>query len=535
LPPRRWDGSSKTVAQHVVEPPVPVTLATTTGSDLRHPKAYVLIVAASCGKPPQIEGALIVIYSWVATQPRSGTIPVCVGETFQQGPRHARRGFEGEHHMRRSFLVVATALAALAPMLTVSAAPTYTVTRVAASSDDSYAGITDDQFVIWAGDQLAPGVFRFDTATSARRTLLPNGSVVQMNPRGDILASTGGALVLLDKASGASVNVAAGISFAHLSESGDVVWDAPASSWEHEIFLWDRGTQNISRLTNSASGVYNQSPSVGGTVVAWDVGWSDPLAGYYKEEIIRYDRATGSSVQLTNDDASDGAPRVNAAGDIVWGRTSSDGTSAVMLYRADSGEIMQLAASTGASQSVLVNSRGDVAWATMGDIYLYNRASGVVSRLTFTGDNSEPDLNDNGDMVWYGGPTWEIFAYDAASATIVQVTNTPNIWEYSPKVNAYGDIAWVAWDDATYSSPVEFAKRGTVAVTSARWRASKQELTVTATSNYGSSAALQLVGFGPMTWNPAKNNWAIVVPVPTAPLRVTVLGPEGSASSPVTN
>lgn len=72
----------------------------------------------------------------------------------------------------------------------------------------------------------------------------------------------------------------------------------------------------------------------------------------------------------------------------------------------------------------------------------------------------------------------------------------------------------------------------TIQVTKASYVTSTSTLVVEATSVLGSAAALQVAGYGPMTWVPptkrAEGKWAITVPGTPNPGTVTVTGPEGS-------
>jgi hypothetical protein len=75
----------------------------------------------------------------------------------------------------------------------------------------------------------------------------------------------------------------------------------------------------------------------------------------------------------------------------------------------------------------------------------------------------------------------------------------------------------------------------TIDILAAEYRGNRAELTVLATSSLGSSAALELVGYGPMTYVLNKNHWSISVVVPSSPSFVAVCGTEGCEEGPVTN
>lgn len=88
---------------------------------------------------------------------------------------------------------------------------------------------------------------------------------------------------------------------------------------------------------------------------------------------------------------------------------------------------------------------------------------------------------------------------------------------------------------ATVNFTANPAMTNTIAILKAVYTARTKSLLVQATSNYGASAALQLQGYGPMTWDAKKSSWTLTVSnLTSAPSTVTISGPEGSRSSAVT-
>ena len=75
----------------------------------------------------------------------------------------------------------------------------------------------------------------------------------------------------------------------------------------------------------------------------------------------------------------------------------------------------------------------------------------------------------------------------------------------------------------------------TIVILKAVYTARTKTLLVQASSNNGASAALQLQGYGAMTWNAKLSYWELTVSnVLSAPATVTVVGPEGSKTGNVT-
>lgn len=71
----------------------------------------------------------------------------------------------------------------------------------------------------------------------------------------------------------------------------------------------------------------------------------------------------------------------------------------------------------------------------------------------------------------------------------------------------------------------------TITITKVVYDARRTKLTVTATSDFGSSANLQLYGFGPMAWNKKLGAWTLTVITSPKPATVVVTGFEGAESA----
>jgi bacillopeptidase F len=76
----------------------------------------------------------------------------------------------------------------------------------------------------------------------------------------------------------------------------------------------------------------------------------------------------------------------------------------------------------------------------------------------------------------------------------------------------------------------------TIDITKATYDAQNDRLAAQATSALGKDAALELVGYGPMSWNKRKNIWSVSVePAGGNPGAITVSGPEGAESGDVSD
>ncbi len=72
----------------------------------------------------------------------------------------------------------------------------------------------------------------------------------------------------------------------------------------------------------------------------------------------------------------------------------------------------------------------------------------------------------------------------------------------------------------------------TIVISTASYNKRRATLTVEATSNLGKAAALEVAGYGAMSWSSSRKRWSLTVRrVSTAPTSVTVTGVEGSATT----
>lgn len=58
-------------------------------------------------------------------------------------------------------------------------------------------------------------------------------------------------------------------------------------------------------------------------------------------------------------------------------------------------------------------------------------------------DDSNPRINDDGDIAWQGsdGNDDEIFFYDSSSGATIQISNNTDR-DYPPQINNNGDVVW---------------------------------------------------------------------------------------------
>jgi hypothetical protein len=194
-----------------------------------------------------------------------------------------------------------------------------------------------------------------------------------------------------------------------------------------------------------------------------------------------------SVTALASDDGyqSHWEPAISDNGDVVWSRLQLDeatgsGTWQILLRTAD-GSVRELAVE-GHRQLVngrgwrSINARGDVVWmgtalATgVGNIFLYEAATGQITRLTdytsATWNPYWPEISDTGDVVWsaWDGNGSKIFLR-RADGTVVQLTDNTVYGAWRARINARGDVAWLARPDPSTYEDLFLFERETGAVT----------------------------------------------------------------------
>ena len=99
-----------------------------------------------------------------------------------------------------------------------------------------------------------------------------------------------------------------------------------------------------------------------------------------------------------------------------------------------------------------MNDNGYVVWegwdGTDYEIYLYN-GSAIINISNNTYDDYNPQINNNGYVTWEGsdGPDYEIYLYNGA--TVIKITNN-TYGDYNPRINNNGFIAWEGSDGPDY-------------------------------------------------------------------------------------
>ncbi len=213
-----------------------------------------------------------------------------------------------------------------------------------------------------------------------------------------------------------------------------VVWQRKVSN-QWEIYAYDLLADVVPRrLTDNATN--DTAPQIDGDTVIWlaDDGRCD--------QVVRYDLATGSRLQLTSGGHAAKYARI-AAGNITW--YASDGTDDE-IYLYDGTATRKVTDNTRPDKAPRVSAT-HVVWRGFDgnddEIYLYDIATGDTTPIT---DNDHQDyyaaLTDRA-VVYTGsdGNDYDVYVYDIASGAVTALTdNDANDW--SPNVTADGAV-WV--------------------------------------------------------------------------------------------
>ena len=147
--------------------------------------------------------------------------------------------------------------------------------------------------------------------------------------------------------------------------------------------------------------------------------------------------------QLTNNSYSDGRPRINDSGYVVWQGNEGNSDYEIFLYNGN--DTIQLTANNYDDTFPQINSNGHIVWYgyegnSDAEIFLYDGMS-IIQVTNNDYYDLDPQINDNGYIAWRGidGSDYEIFLYNGAST--IQITND-DIDDWCPKINNNGYVVW---------------------------------------------------------------------------------------------
>jgi hypothetical protein len=156
---------------------------------------------------------------------------------------------------------------------------------------------------------------------------------------------------------------------------------------------------------------------------------------------------------LLNDDQ---APQVNSLGHVVWVKTYTTNKSAV-YYSNGTSAAVKVSSSTSTVSDPDINDNDEVVWAQDDgndyEIFFWN--GGTPTQITNNEeDDFLPKINNDGKVVWHGsdGSDNEVFFWDGGvpiTSPVTQVTsNTAD--DVNPRINEAGRVTWLGSDGSYY-------------------------------------------------------------------------------------
>lgn len=219
-----------------------------------------------------------------------------------------------------------------------------------------------------------------------------------------------------------------------INDYGYVVWSG-SDGEDEEIYLYN-GT-SVVQLTDN---IYDDlSPQINNSGY---VVWAARTDTTSYDEIFLYDGVT--TKQLTNNNYPDAGPMINDRGEVVWsGEEATD--SEIFFYNGST--VTQITNNTDDDVGAWINNDGYIVWSRyirdIGnlDVFLYDGMTEKNLSNSTAINEYGPNINDNGDVVWWGndGTDSEIYLYDGAA--VKQLTNNTD-HDYWPYISNNGSVVW---------------------------------------------------------------------------------------------
>jgi Tol biopolymer transport system component len=172
-----------------------------------------------------------------------------------------------------------------------------------------------------------------------------------------------------------------------------------------DVFMWDRDTSTLQRITSANGNSEGLSISEDGRYVLLSSAGTNVVLGDYSGQggMFRWDRETGEAIRIADpygigSMSADGHLVVfESATDGVAGDTSdTNGKSDVFLWNADSGTITRITDSDNHSHDPMISADG-----------------GTVTFWAYTSHDVPDDTNQE----------WDVFVWDVATETTTRVTD----------------------------------------------------------------------------------------------------------------
>jgi len=208
-----------------------------------------------------------------------------------------------------------------------------------------------------------------------------------------------------------------------------------------------------------------------------------------------YQLFSSSRGQLTSDAKDNLNPSINNFGTVVWEKVNGiqstiwvndsgtvrevflDGQTPAIndwgeIVFVKTGEVFSsLRGLLGTGADPDINNNGDVVWSSAGEgtisqIYRLDFATGLTTQLTFdTVPHNSPNISNSGDVVWTQNELADGSGLERVYSIEGPLTSDCPAVQYhrNPSVNSCGDLVFTSWDSAGIGQPGEVYRLGTSA------------------------------------------------------------------------
>jgi hypothetical protein len=232
------------------------------------------------------------------------------------------------------------------------------------------------------------------------------------------------------------------------------------------VMVFDAASAAAPIEIDAAPGTTRLGSAIGGDTIAY-IDYGLQLNG----ELVIHDRATVTSVRITNDSAFDENPSVSPSGDVVvWAHCPSTLSNCDIWQAVRTGPVWNVSA---AADSLDIEANPDsngslVVYDAYGgpnpDIFWRPVTGGTTLQIQLPGVQANPNIA--GDFIAFESrPTWlsttDIFVYDVVNNRLFQITDTPLVTEQLNDITVLPDgsirTVWSSDEDAFDSRNVRSA------------------------------------------------------------------------------
>lgn len=265
-----------------------------------------------------------------------------------------------------------------------------------------------------------------------------------------------------DFLTGTDASIPQGNSLDYLSDvnNSTIVYTQVASN-SFAINLFDISAGGSAVTLDPQPNSQREKPSIGGQTVAW-VDFGLNANNLYISEIVVYDRVTGVTTRLTNDEFYDTDPSVSPDGSfIVWTKCQTYASSCHIWQATNNGNGWNTAPLTDsgehgnpATDGQYIVYSGYLDNATDVNIFWQTRYGSEVHEIALPGVQRNPAI-DGGLVVFEnlkgtGWPSnWEALIYDIGSGAGYQVAPTAERPDISVAQDGLVRVVWYQCDGAT--------------------------------------------------------------------------------------